>query len=814
MKRKPYLFAVAMLSLCCCCLRSFAASGDVLWAAVDTNGWTLSIAIEGMNTNGSSSFGLGPNSSLTGQEKVKVAVTSMGFDDDGQPITVQRQLVATRDLRLPYPNQAFRDQTLQDGVLINRLVLSDYVFAKDSNVVVTIAAGQYTADGVQNSAATLQATNSSPLSYSKPIANWTWPGWERITGETFTVRAVGFNQYGQQQRPVRLMRFIARDNHGAAVTNDVHTMTIDRNFGDAKPFGEYVGVLPTASLAQGDVITNTFQAFPWIGDAPLDSGDGKYLQPTPLYSSLYLLNDKDGTYGSTVAVVSPTGDDDTGVAIDSKSFDPANPPKPFLTIGRAANAVAATNNIVHARNDLGGAVIYLREGNYLWLGNNHRDYGDTPQCLVEVTTFPGDSSASLVGGVRQNESLTGKVKISNLSLKSTTADTFEHEIFFWMDQCLVDTPALAPFYDLRVWYITRCTMVQLLQGLQPFASDNTAPGLIRGNHLDQNDGACVAYNVCGNIVAHALRGGVLRSDNITKSYPYPDGGILYNNEFLKLSAETSVLFESYYNGYTNGFAVIQNLMECATNGSSQFFTISGFSATNTPVNNILFWHNTAVGRRCDLAFNRGGTESAERLFWSLKNNVFDKFSIAGDTAEPGSSKRTGNWSELFGVGFSGNVNATIAGISSGGSENPEFLGISSIQPTSGTNPGNYLKFQDNEAFNGTQNQPGGGDYHLVANSPALSLKCDDLLPFDLDGVARDDFKFPGAFAWPQKINAQLNAENELELTIRPAATNNILEKTIDFTNWIPVATNSAGASTWVVNPELTGNEAFFRVHQP
>ena len=60
------------------------------------------------------------------------------------------------------------------------------------------------------------------------------------------------------------MRFIAWDAHGNAVTNDVLSMTVDRSMGDQLPFGEYVGTLSTADLAEGDVITNTFQAYPWI----------------------------------------------------------------------------------------------------------------------------------------------------------------------------------------------------------------------------------------------------------------------------------------------------------------------------------------------------------------------------------------------------------------------------------------------------------------------------------------------------------------------------------------------------------------------
>ena len=96
-------------------LRAAAAPGDILSVEVETNGWVLEVAIQGAGTNGAYNFGLGTNNTLTGGEKVKVTVTSMGFNDTGAPTTVQRIIYGTFALRFPYPNQAYRTRSWSPG---------------------------------------------------------------------------------------------------------------------------------------------------------------------------------------------------------------------------------------------------------------------------------------------------------------------------------------------------------------------------------------------------------------------------------------------------------------------------------------------------------------------------------------------------------------------------------------------------------------------------------------------------------------------------------------------------------------------------
>jgi hypothetical protein len=787
--------------------QAHCATGDILSASVETNGWVLDVAIEGLTnspgTSGLYNFGLGTNNSLTGQPTVVVSVISMGFDDTGTPITVPRTVYGTLALRLPYPNQTNKDQVVVNGVLTNKIVLSDYVFARDSNIVVQIGAAYYTdRTKLSNNAGTLAVVNGSVLAYQRPIANWTWPGWDRITGSSFTLRAVGFHQSAQQGRPVRLMRFIAQDAHQNRVTNDVLQMSVDPTLGDQLPFGEYVGAMPTASLTEGDVITNTFQAYPWIGDRPLDSGDGVNVPPTPLYSPLYMLNDKTGQYGSTIAVVAPTGSDAGGVAVDSASFDSNSPPAAFATIAGAASAVAATNKVIHGRDDLGGGVVYLRSGSYAWLGASKK-YGNLPECFFEVATFPGDTNAIISSATSGENTLGVRVMLYNLNITSSStpsSTTFTGETNLWLNGCTINASATAVIYNVPIWYVTECNIIQLPQAIYPYSTENSSPALVRGNLTTVGS---FAYTMCGNVFNGPMPAG---EDSVyTYTYankvPPADGSIIYNNSFYRLN---STCYEEYYGSLTNGLVWVQNLAILATNGGVQFFVISGNTATNDLCNNVIFWHNNALGRDCSLAYNAEGSTALMRVFWSVKNNLLDKLDTEADTAAGGSGPdgaRTGDWSEVFGVSYSGNFNANINGVGLAEYFNPEFLGLNSFQPTESTSAG-FFQFIDNEAYNGIASGNGFGNYHLCNSSPVFGLTNEWLLPFDLAGNPRQPGDVAGIYAaqppapmltatgFPSPGQFQFGVSNLV------GGTSYIVQGSPDLKNWTSIATNIASSPSF------------------
>ena len=113
------------------------------------------------------------------------------------------------------------------------------------------------------------------------------------------------------------------------------------------------------------------QSDPWVGvnQSTLDTSDGAHTQPTPLYAPITLLCDKDGTYGATVAVVAANGGNDaSGVAVDANVLNSNAPPAAFATISKAISAIYNYNLANRGRGDAGAGIVYLKAGNYPWLG--------------------------------------------------------------------------------------------------------------------------------------------------------------------------------------------------------------------------------------------------------------------------------------------------------------------------------------------------------------------------------------------------------------------------------------------------------------
>ena len=365
------------------------ANGDILSVDIHADGWYADIKIEGLGTGGTYNFNLGVNNNpLT--SRVIFNFTSEGYTDAGVLSTISRTVYGTNYKRQAYPNEALADETVSGSDVIVRVALHEWIFSGCTVITAEIEAGFYTESGTPNNAASgFAVTNNSTQAYQKCVGNWSWPGYTRITGSSFTLRAVCFHRSGSLKRPVRVVKFTATDQHANSVDMFVTEPEIDASIPDQRDVIEYIATIPTTSLVQGDVIDCNFTAYPWVGDAAslLYTGDGVNSQPTPLYAPIHLLNDKNNTYGVTIAVVnSSTGNDATGAVVDESSFNPGSPPNKFLTIAKASDAIAAYNNTNHGRNDNGAGIIYLEAGNHAWVGAASST--TTPATWVTVMPFP------------------------------------------------------------------------------------------------------------------------------------------------------------------------------------------------------------------------------------------------------------------------------------------------------------------------------------------------------------------------------------------------------------------------------------------
>lgn len=716
------------------------AIGDIISISINPTAWQAEIDISGMGTGANYNLGFGPGNSIISPYLPKIIfnVNSSGFNDNGEPISISRTVYGTTGIRKPYPNESQKDEVASNGNIKLKVALSEYIYQKDSNITANILSGYYTSGALISSGATnFSVTNNSNLDYPKVIANWSWPRYERVTSSTYPMRCVAFHKFGQQGRPVRVVKFIANDEHNNFYSGSTLSPTIDSNIGDAVPVIEYIHNIPFTSFYNGDNVTGNFIAYPWIGDTGsiLNTNDKLYTFPTVNYAPFRVLNDYSGTYGVTVVVVDPvTGNNNVGQAVDLSSFNLNSPPPAYATINSGALAISVYNNSNRGRNDIGAGIILLKTGNHFWVSGSS-SYGATPKTNVIISRYPGvDINSVNISNANGNSSISSLTQISGINLTSSAAITFNNIQNLWFHKCNFDLGGAALVYGNGNWSVTNSICKIISQGLAAYSTQVTPVILNRGNIITG------VFNIKFNTAI----GNLFTSGN-TSDYRFfsKDAGVTqsvvpifaYNNA-LGADCNTNYVFglsPEIPSGHI-GSAVVQNVIENTQSASSNLVAIYGDGNTSG-VNNILIWHNTFVGQRSNIGYNDTTFYSPEYKNWSVKNNIFDDYNIKSDTFPTASGIRTGNWPSLYGVGFGGNAFGEISGIGAPGVFLNEFNGINN--PTGGNiNPTGYFNFSNRKSYNGISAQPGLGDYSLTQNSPAILNTIDYLLPYDLSGISR------------------------------------------------------------------------------
>ena len=741
-------------------LRLLSAVGDITGVAVRSDGWSADVYISGLNTNGTYIYGLGSNNALTGSEKLRISLTSQGFDDTGTATTIPRTVVGTKRVRKAYPDDLAGDETLDAGVLRVRIALSDYVYSGDSNITATLGSGLYTQGGTNSaSASSVTVTNSSTVAYPKVIANWSWPGWQ-LLGATTDLRVVAFHRHGQSGRPVRAVKFTLI---GGGLTNTAVSTRLEivAGAGDAVPVQEYVGRVDTSGFTNETIVTTHFAAYPWIGDAAsvLDTTDAVNAPVSPLYARQTNIVDRLGTYGYAVAVVATNGNDSTGVATTRASFSTNSPPAAFLTINKAAKAIQGTNNTLYGRNRAEG-VIYVHAGDYQWAGSGNTVSG-VGFTWCEVRPYPGQASRlwNITNSVSDKYlSQDTKTKVVGAAITSPTTGAFDLTTDLWVDDCSVSSAGTATFYRLNNWRITRSTITSLAQGLRPYSTGNYPCSLIRGNTINGISDLVHCYVYVGNYRTASGQLGAATIDWFANQGTPMSVPIIAFNQFMKYTNNSAPpVYIGHLRTNTVGSAIVCNLIEMAGTTSQPALQVGadGATATSQALDNVILWNNTVVGQRVNIAYNDSTTAAPSRALWSMRGNVFEDGNIKSDTFATANGSRIGNWPAVWGVGSVGNVWAENFSAGAPGGFVPEFIGLNSYLPTivsgtpisSGTNVIFWTRFVDRQAYVGTGGTSaiGLGNYRVLSDSPVLGRESDSTF-FDVGGNPRGLSSPPGSFS--------------------------------------------------------------------
>lgn len=754
-------------------------TGDILSVAIGADGWYADITIEGLSTGGTYSLGLGTNNDpATGTPKITFTVVSLGYDDTGAATTITRTIYGTKQVRKAYPNDATNEESASGGNVTVRVALSDYIFAKDATgagnsgtaPTVTILSGFYTQSATPNNAATnLAVTNNSTATYQKVIGNWSWPGYEKMTSAS-KLRAVAFHRSGQSGRPVRAVKFTLTDGT-TTNTETVTAPTYDSTVGDASPVVEYVTTSDlTSGLTQGAVLTGNFVAYPWTGDSDsvLDTSTGT-AQPTPLHGPLKAVCDRTGAYCTSVAVVdSVSGSDGTGAV--TNNFNQASPPAAFATIDGAADALRTFNSTTYSRANKAGSIIYLKAGNYAWIGGTTTADGVVPDAWCTVAAFPGVAASAVnINSQSGSRTIGVKTKIQGVTITAQSASgTITGMTHLWVDQCIINCPTSSqpPFYINTVWYVTRSTITSLNQGLRPYSTVNAAPAIIRGNTMSGYSGQVFVYTVLGNNKTDNSTSAIQHITSYTSStVPVPDRPIIAYNKYLGANCTTApVGFPVVLN--TSGAAFVQNVIENYKNTTGALIQIAADTSTvagSDPTDNVIIWNNTFAGQRQNFAYNDNGSEAPRRRYWSVKNNITYDYNIKTDNtvAVGANAARVANWSQLYGVGWSGNLL-----LDTGNGFNNEFDGLKTLRHDwLGSNQGAYVQFTSYAgAIVGTSDGAGQGTYTLQSTSPAVGMQRDLLLPFDIAGSSRASTSAAGAYHYGSTLFRNRTGSRRLSLT--------------------------------------------------
>ena len=756
-----------LLSLCFLLVSQviWAATGDVKWLSIETIGFGCDVCFASFGTGGTYAMGLGLSNSLTGTEKLRVTVSSPGYDDTGAATTLSRTVVGEMRMRQPYPSQATPYEIVSGSDVICRFAMSDFVHSNDTITAASVAAGLYTYSATPNNASNLVSanyTNYSAVPTPRVLAMWSDVPYQQV-GATYTLRCVAFHYSAQQGRPVRCVQFWGVDSAGnRGPTNTVLYPTIDYTQGDAVPVVEYVASMSSSAFTQGLAISNYFKACPWYGNA-LDCSDGKHEPTHPDYAPFVTYCNKAGTWKISIALVD-TNASGAGYAVTNWTLATNGTALPFATIGAALNAAAATNNTFNGDNSLNNCYILMTNGGYSVWGTAVTSVNQSTNWAHVMARPDVNWSNVFLNALASNQ--TGqknmRLHVAKCILNTSANSGVWSEGYgqIWLDNMILATNSGAAAYPINFstnMWITHCTF-QKWRAVPQVAGGSYTNAFLKFRGCTFNgfsaDGYTSTYNPAlfiGNLVnpPYTEQFGL-----VNDAPTLCDPGIwafnaIYNQDELNYAAKFGI------NGnITNGFVFVNNLIETTTNsGSSVPYDVMNSQVNNEWCTNVLSWYNT-VTSRYHPPFNLGGYYMVSCDHYQDVGQLDGAREFKSDISDT-SANSTNRWSLTYSVGCYANATGQI-GLATNSSAfwfpSSKELGFDGLGSMSYYQTNGFIfKWVSNLSQQGGT-ALGNGDYHLRTDSPIVQYPAAVLnsgpvkMPFDVQGVGRYPVSPSGAYA--------------------------------------------------------------------
>ena len=114
-------------------------------ASTDERGYKLYIYLTGLNTNGTFNLGWITNNQPSLSNKAVVSISKPGFKPvaNGSPVPTNWPctIYGTRQLRFPYPGDAYPETEAHGSGIRIAIGLTQYVFSEDSSISLTTLSG-------------------------------------------------------------------------------------------------------------------------------------------------------------------------------------------------------------------------------------------------------------------------------------------------------------------------------------------------------------------------------------------------------------------------------------------------------------------------------------------------------------------------------------------------------------------------------------------------------------------------------------------------------------------------------------------------
>ncbi|SFT11161.1 hypothetical protein SAMN04488040_3202 [Sulfitobacter marinus] len=606
-----------------------------------------------------------------------LVVTRQGFDGSGNPATQTDQVTLSSRIREPYPDH----ETLTD----DEIALSDFIYAGDS------------ISGV---------TNTSTRAYPKPVAMWLNHDREHASGPVHTLRlavAHGFARLGQ---PVAAVAFVASDGV-TSVTQIVSSMTSAHFDASGLHVPHFATDMDLTSLTQGAELTIDAVIYPWVGDPFTISTDAD-AYPSPNLTTLRLLNDRTGAYGTAFAYVDAlAGNDATGaVASDAATASAA----PFATIVAACVAIRTFNTNTYGRaNDTGGGIIRLVEGVHDFTPFKSQGASTHVPLIIEAADPAKRGSTVLTdGGTSKFNAIPTQLKIRDLTLRKTgesvvflDSGAASPSHLFVTENCIWDANNTS-YYGAWVYRVGRFFQRNCATGAggdpQQGNFFSTEATMVTAIGCDRCAGT-ITYQAagCSNLPEFTWRAP-------TSARPAMEGIFLGWNVFSNGSTLNPIININAPIG-PRGLAFVGNIVESWGSSSNAAVRLNADSDAN-PAENVVFQHNSIIGERINLMYLDGAVNVAKSAHVSF--NLFELLNIKSDLfASQGGN--TGNWPVRYKVGWSHNA------VANGSNNAADYSPVSWLGEiaSAGESTGTATAFADNRSHLGFDT--GGGDY-----TPALA----------------------------------------------------------------------------------------------